>query len=91
MKRIIVKTIPAYFQLVWTGKKYSELRFDDDKDYRIGDILIQKEWSPKLRKFTGREIEMIISAITRVNHFIDCDHCWVILHLNPDTFYRCKY
>ena len=88
-KTIIVKTKRDPFQQAWARKKLSELRLDDDKDYCIGDTLIQREWKPTRGEFTGREIKAVISAITRLAHWVpDVDHRWVILHLDPETFER---
>jgi len=89
VKNIEVKTIVSVFNDVWAGKKYSELRIDDDKDYRIDDNLTQREWMVNKMEFTGRTVTMRICGITRVNRWIDgVDDRWVILHLKPDTFWK---
>ena len=91
MKEIEVKTKTDIFNLVWQGKKLSELRLDDDKDYCVGDVLIQKEWGPKVG-YKGRRVTARISAITRLGHWVpDVDHRWVIVHLDPATVHRDRY
>lgn len=86
---IEVKSIKCIFDEVWAGRKYSELRFDDDKDYKIGAILVQNEWLKNKKAYTGRKVSMSICGITRVNHWIaDTDYRWVVIHLDPKTFYK---
>ena len=54
--KIKKKITPKYFELVNSGKKKFELRL---ADFRIkkGDTLILKEWNPRTKKYTGREIK----------------------------------
>lgn len=88
---IQVKTKTEEFKKVWKRKKLSELRIDDGKDYRIGVELIQREYLPKKRKFTGRFVKAMISDITRLDRWVpDVDYRWVIVHLDPETFERGK-
>lgn len=47
-----LKIYPTYFEAVISGKKTFEVRKNDRK-YRVGDILILKEWDNI--KYSGRE------------------------------------
>lgn len=47
-----LKILPQYFDAVRLGYKSFELR-KDDRDYRVGDILLLKEWNGK--EYTGDE------------------------------------
>ncbi len=47
-----LKIYPTYFEDVISGKKKFEIRKNDRK-YRVGDILILKEWDNI--KYSGRE------------------------------------
>lgn len=47
-----LKIYPKYFEDVISGKKKFEIRKNDRK-YRVGDILILKEWDNI--KYSGRE------------------------------------
>lgn len=58
-----VKAWPEFFQPVWDQVKLFEIR-KNDRDYRVGDLLIIDEWSPITRVFTGRRIEAIILYVT---------------------------
>ena len=58
------KTWPDYFQKILEGKKTYEFRLADWK-CKEDDILVLKEWDPKTKKFTGREIEKKITFVAR--------------------------
>ncbi len=70
MKRIEKKTWPDLFQDVLDGKKNFDLRLNDT-DYEVGDILVFKEYDPKKKEYTGREVEKEIRYIfkTKDNDF----------------------
>ena len=58
-----LKTIPPYFEQIRRGIKKFELR-KNDRDYRVGDVLVLKEYLPFTQTYTGketvREIEYIL-------------------------------
>ncbi len=56
MSTIEKKIWPKYFNEVKKGNKNYELRLADFKVKR-GDTLLLKEWNPKTKKYTGREIK----------------------------------
>lgn len=56
-----LKILPQYFEDVKSGRKRFELR-RDDRDFRIGDIFILREWNGK---YTGRYYLGSISYILR--------------------------
>jgi len=47
-----LKTWPEYFDAVALGVKTFEVR-EDDRGYRVGDLLYLCEWCPKEKAFTG--------------------------------------
>lgn len=54
---IVEKKIPPeFYELIASGRKKFELRVADF-DIQEGDTLVLKEWDPKAKKFTGREIK----------------------------------
>jgi ASC-1-like (ASCH) protein len=54
---IIKKKIwPEHFEQVTSGKKKFELRVNDF-EINEGDTLILEEWDPKIKEYTGRQIE----------------------------------
>jgi len=62
MKKIEKKIWPEYFQEILIGKKTFELRLNDF-DINEGDILILKEWNPKTKDYTGRELEKEVGYV----------------------------
>lgn len=62
MKKHIKKAWPELFQDVLDGKKNFDLRLADWK-CEEGDILILKEWDPKTKKYTGRELSKEVNYI----------------------------
>lgn len=59
---IIKKVWPEYFQAILDGKKTYELRLDD---FQVGegDILVLREWDPKTKEYTGREVEKEVTYV----------------------------
>jgi hypothetical protein len=57
-----LKILPKYFRAVNLGDKTFELR-ENDRNFRVGDELILKEWDPENEKYTGRTITRYISYI----------------------------
>jgi len=62
MRKIEKKTWPEYFQAIFDGKKNFELRLNDF-EIDEGDILVLKEWNPKTKNYTGRQIEKKVGFV----------------------------
>lgn len=58
-----LKIHPAYFKDVCTGKKSFEIR-KNDRDYKVGDILLLQEFVPETKEHTGRVVERKVIYIT---------------------------
>ena len=58
------KIWPKYFQKILDGKKTFELRLAD-WECKEGDILVLREWDPKTKKYTGREIEKEVTYVVK--------------------------
>lgn len=60
-----VKCWPPFYRAVKDGRKPFELRYND-RDYRVGDILLLREWLPEKGIYTGsqcgREITYVYPA-----------------------------
>lgn len=62
---VIEKKIwPKYFDLVKSGKKKFEIRLADFR-IREGDILLLREWDPKIKRYTGRKLRRRARYILR--------------------------
>lgn len=64
MKAHTIKTWLEYFQQIWDGNKPFEVR-ENDRDYQEGDILVHREFHPKLQEFSER---VIIARVLSVLH-----------------------
>lgn len=62
------KIWPEYFDQIAQGKKQFELRLVDFK-IKENDLLVLKEWDPKLKKYTGRKVK------TRVTYVLKTEDC----------------
>lgn len=70
-----------YFTEVLKGNKTAELR-KDDRDYRIGDKIILKEWLPRKKTFTGRVIVKKITHITWISQWVPgSEEGWAVLSM----------
>ncbi|MBI2459886.1 MAG: DUF3850 domain-containing protein [Parcubacteria group bacterium] len=69
------KIWPEYFEKVLSGEKKFELRLADWQ-CQTGDILVLREWEPKTKNYTGRQIEKEVGYVLKtkdVNLFSEED------------------
>lgn len=64
MNTIEKKVWPEYFQKIVDGIKKYELRLADF-DAKEGDVLVLKEWDPKTKEYTGREITKNVTYVLK--------------------------
>lgn len=57
-----VKTWPGYFDAVFHGRKPFEIR-KTDRDFQIGDLLLQLEYNPEDETFSGRYLTRLITYV----------------------------
>jgi hypothetical protein len=62
--RIEKKILPEYFNLILSGKKTYDLRLADF-NVSEADTLVLKEWDRDAGKYTGREIEKVVTYVGR--------------------------
>lgn len=75
-----LKIMTEHFVEVRAGRKTAELR-KDDRDFRIGDVLLLREWGPK-KLYTGKEVRRPITCITRLRAWIPgVEEDWCVLHM----------
>lgn len=60
--KIEKKVRPEYFEKILSGEKTFELRLAD-WECKVGDILILKEYNPKTKEYTGRQIEKKVTYV----------------------------
>ncbi|MFC1975058.1 ASCH/PUA domain-containing protein [Chloroflexota bacterium] len=64
-----LKVWPEYFEAMTTGKKKFEVRWGDDRQFKVGDILTLQEWDPKTERHTGQVIFRTVTYILRGPEF----------------------
>ncbi|MEK7138008.1 MAG: DUF3850 domain-containing protein [Patescibacteria group bacterium] len=64
MQRIHKKVWPEAFVLISSGEKKFDLRLDDF-EAKAGDHLMFEEWDPKVKEYTGRKIEKVITNVRK--------------------------
>ncbi len=66
MATIKKKIWPKNFAKVLSGEKTYEPRLADFK-VKTGDTLVLREWSPKMGKYTGREIKKKVGGVLKLS------------------------
>jgi hypothetical protein len=61
------KAWPEYFEKILSGDKTFELRLADWK-CNIGDTLILKEWDPKTKRYTGRQVKKTVTYVAKTKN-----------------------
>lgn len=59
-----LKCWPKFFGPITEGRKRHDLRRAGDRDFRVGDLMRLREFSPDEGAYTGRECTVSISYIT---------------------------
>jgi hypothetical protein len=67
-----LKTWPGYFGPVLDGSKTFEVR-KQDRDFRVGDVLVLQEWEPASKVYTGRVIAKRVTHL--MTWMIESGHC----------------
>lgn len=69
-----LKIWPEYFEPVRRGLKTFDFRHKDERDFRVGDFILLREWDNYERRYTGRSIKVRITYIMDVKDaLIDLD------------------
>lgn len=75
-----LKTWPEYFDAVSEGRKRFEVR-RNDRDFRVGDVLVLRRWCPASQAYNGDKIEVGVTYVLAGGQFgIEPDH--VVLGLS---------
>lgn len=88
MKEHELKTWPPYFNDILKGIKNFDLRFND-RDYKVGDILILKEYRQNDGEYTGRVIIRSIIYIFNTGFGLKDGYCILGLSIPILTKKQC--
>lgn len=58
----VLKILPEYYEAVLSSKKTFEIR-KNDRDFKVGDTLLLKEWNEHEGRFTDRQLHCEITYI----------------------------
>lgn len=64
----MLKVWPEQFNDTATGRKTFEIRLND-RGYRVGDVLILREYDPVMERFNERACKRVVSHILAGNQF----------------------
>ena len=79
-----LKIWPVYYDAVMSGKKRFELR-QNDRNFKIGDDLLLKEWDPETKDFTGSVFRARITYLLVGPAFgLESDHAILSFRKLPD-------
>jgi len=63
-----LKIWPEYFIAILVGSKTFEIR-NNDRNFRVRDILHLQEWDPKTEKYTGQAMKMKVTFVMNMTLF----------------------
>lgn len=61
-----LKEWPAYFRDLLSCRKKFEVR-KHDRDFRVGDALLLREWDPAKESYTGRQVVRVVDYVSRLD------------------------
>lgn len=64
-----LKCWPEFYEAVRAGDKTVELR-KDDRNYRVGDVLVLEKYDPSVAMYCGAECEVLVTHITKGESFL---------------------
>ena len=69
MKTHNLKTWPPFWEDISSGRKTFEVRRNGSRNFQIGDILILREWDPKIEKYTGKKCNVKVNYLVLGGQF----------------------
>lgn len=83
----ILKCWPCYFAATLAGAKPFEVRIDD-RGFKVGHHILEREWDPQTKKYTGRTISFKISCILRDSPMLQKGFCVIGLKKDRSNVWR---
>lgn len=74
-----LKVWPACYAAVVAGTKPFDVRFND-RDFRVGDALLLREYEPESEQYSGRTVERWVSYLLQGGAF-GVEEGWCVLGL----------
>lgn len=64
MTKHVCKSWSHFFQAIRSGAKKHDLRYDLDRNFAVGDLLLLQEYEPFAGRYTGQEVLTKVTFIT---------------------------
>lgn len=74
-----LKSWTMFYKDIITGDRTSDIRYNGDRRFKVGDFLLLKEWDPVANVYTGREHTVKITYI-QTNKSNPCAISHLALH-----------
>lgn len=85
-----LKSWPQFFRAIADGTKTHELRIND-REFEVGDVLLLREYDPKKRRYTGRQLKAHITYITSQTNScaaspvaLRSEYCILSIRIDPE-------
>ncbi|WP_409977724.1 DUF3850 domain-containing protein [Bradyrhizobium sp. SZCCHNPS10062] len=59
-----LKCWPQFFDEIQAGRKKHDLRRSNDRKFKVGDVLLLREFDPKKDGYTGRSTKVRVTYVT---------------------------
>lgn len=59
----VLKSWPMFFNGILSGDRTSDIRYTGDRRFKVGDLMLLKEWDPINGEYTGRQQYVKITYI----------------------------
>ncbi len=84
------KSWSHFFQAIKSGHKKHDLRYDGDRNFQVGDLIVLREYDPFAGMYTGAECRVHVTYITSratpcafSSAALERDYCILSLELVP--------
>lgn len=75
----VLKSWTMFFKDIVSGDRTSDIRYNGDRRFKVGDLLLLREWDPVINKYTGDEEKARITYI-QTNKSNPCAISHLALH-----------
>ncbi len=77
-----LKTWPSYFIPILDGYKTFDIRVND-RDYKVGDVLWLREYSPATKAYSGRSMHVTVTYVTAALGILPHGYNLVVMAIVP--------
>lgn len=67
-----LKTWTEFFDAIERGDKTFDARWCHDRSFSVGDVLVLRDYDPKIKSYTGRECAREVTYVLAGPPFLPC-------------------